>query len=97
MASASSPSSVPGREGDLQEKLPDLSRTLAERILGRSLSDEGAARSTTESYVRSLNSSESSGSSGTAASSSSDGSGSTTVGAGSSGSSGSTATETREG
>ena len=50
-------------EGDLQEKLPDLSRTLAERILGRSLSDDGSARSTTESYVRSLNSSESSDSS----------------------------------
>jgi hypothetical protein len=93
-ASASSPSSAPG-EGDLQEKLPDLSRTLAERILGRSLSDEDAARSTTESYVRSLNSSESSE---TADSSSSNGSGSTAVGAGSSsGSSGSTATETREG
>lgn len=46
--------------GDLQEKLPDLSRTLAERILGRPLSDDASARSTTESYVRSLDSSGSS-------------------------------------
>ena len=73
--------------GDLQEKLPDLSRTLAERILGRSLSDQEAARSTTQSYVRSLDPSESS-SNGAA----------TTVAAGSTaGSAGSSTTETGEG
>jgi len=39
---------------DLQAQLPDLSRALAERILGRSLSDDDRHRTTVDEYVRGL-------------------------------------------
>ena len=44
---------------DLHAQLPDLSRTLAERVLGRGLSDEERARSTVEEYVGTLDGSSS--------------------------------------